>query len=149
MAAGLRIQVNHISAFQEAFEATVQALSADMDLRPELTIDYELAFEDINAGLIDAIESLQPFGVASPKPLFMTPDIRVMSSKIVGSRHRRMVLRQTSSPRNVRLEAIQFNIDPEKPLPDKFERIAFELQWNLWNGNRKPQLAINAFEAER
>jgi len=148
MAAGLRVQTNHIPAFQEAFEATIQVLSADTDLSPVLTIDYELAFEDINAGLIDAIESLQPFGVAIPKPLFMASDIRVRSSKIVGSNHRRMSLSQASAPRNVRFDAIQFNIDQEKVLPDHFERIAFELQWNRWNGNRKPQLLINAFDAE-
>ncbi len=148
MAAGLRIQTAYIPAFQEAFEAAIQSLSTDTDMTPVLTIDCELDFKAINSALIDEIESLQPFGVASPKPLFMTRDVGVLSSKIVGTRHRRMVLNQSSAPRNVRFDAIQFNLEPEKPLPDHFERIAFELQWNRWNGNCRPQLVINAYAVE-
>ena len=146
MAAGLKIQTEHIPAFQEAFETTIQSLSADTDLAPALTIDCELDFKDIDEALIDAIESMQPYGASCPKPLFLAHDVRVRSSKMVGTVHRRMVLSQVSDPRNARFDAIQFNVQPGKASSEHFERIAFELQWNRWNGNRRPQLVVTAAE---
>ena len=144
MAAGLRIQTDRIPAFRDALDAAVRAQSTDVDLTPVIKIDAEIDFGAINATLLDAIESLQPFGTENPKPLFMARKVNVRSSQIVGSAHRRMVLSQASTANPSTFEAIQFNIDPHKVLPDYFDRIAFELQWNRWNGKSKPQLVITA-----
>jgi single-stranded-DNA-specific exonuclease len=144
MAAGLRIQTDHIADFQQALETTIQAMAADSDRPPDLAIDCELDLGNIDSPLIDAIQALQPFGVAIPKPLFMARNVRVCSSKIVGSGHRRMVLSPSAPSRNIRLDAIQFNVGQDKALPKRFARIAFELQWNRWNGNKKAQLVVAA-----
>ena len=146
MAAGLRIQKDKISAFRDALDVSVQSQSANVDLTPVITIDSELDFGAINGSLLDAIESLQPFGTENPKPLFMAHKVKVCSSQFVGGAHRRMVLSQASSPCKARFEAIQFNIDTNAILPDYFDRIAFELQWNRWNGKAKPQLVITAVQ---
>ena len=146
MAAGLRIQTDQIPAFRDALDQSIQSQSISADLTPVITIDCEIDFNVIDDGLLDAVESLQPFGCESPKPLFMTRNVQVCSSQIVGGSHRRMVLRQVSLPNNLRLDAIQFNIDPDAVLPDSFDRVAYEVQWNRWNGNVKPQLVITAIQ---
>jgi len=146
MAAGLRIQTVQIPDFQQALETTIQAMSVDTDLTPDLAIDCELDLGNVDRPLIDAIQALQPFGVALPKPLFMARNVRVCSSKIVGSGHRRMVLSPSALSRNIRLDAIQFNVGQDKAPPKRFARIAFELQWNRWNGNQKAQLVVVAVD---
>ena len=40
------------------------------------------------------------------------------------------------------IAAIQFNVNPNKALPDAFARVAFRLQWNRWNGRKVAQLVI-------
>ena len=146
MAAGLRLQADQIPAFRDALDASIQIQSVSLDLTPVLTIDSELKFDAINGTLLDAIESLHPYGTGNPKPVFMTRKVTVCSSQIVGGVHRRMVLRQASMPNNARFDAIQFNVDPDATPPDQFDRIAYELQRNRWNGNVKPQLVITAVQ---
>jgi hypothetical protein len=77
----------------------------------------------------------------------MSRDVHVASSQIVANQHRRMVLRQNAAAGH-HFHAIQFNIDPSEPRPEHFARIAFELQWNYWNGNRTAQLVIAAGQPE-
>ena len=142
MAAGLKINNENISQFQEAFEDLVADTVHTEAFIPSHTIDYELNFEDITPELVDALEALAPFGPENPEPLFMAKDVAVVSSKIVGKNHRRMVLRQNSIPPARSINAIQFNVDLQNPLIKVFERIAFKLQWNRWRGKKSIQIVI-------
>ena len=142
MAAGLKIKIGLIPQFQEAFEDIIAGAVRTEAFLPSHTIDYELNFEDITSELVDELETLAPFGPENPEPLFMAKDVAVVSSKIVGKNHRRMVLRQNSIRAGRTINAIQFNVDLETPLVKVFERIAFRLQWNRWKGNKNIQMII-------
>ncbi len=139
MAAGLGIRTDNIAAFKADFQQAAAA-GGECLPEPELCIDCGLDFERITAKLIDDIETLQPFGTGNSQPLFMAADVRVDRSRLVGGRHRRMHLRQTPAGRS--FPAIQFNIDPARPLPDRLGQMAFHLQWNRWNGKKSAQLVI-------
>jgi single-stranded-DNA-specific exonuclease len=142
MAAGLKIKTDNIPHFQEAFEDLISSTAHAEAFVPSYSIDYELDFENITSGLVDELESLAPFGPENPEPLFMAKDVAVISSKIVGKNHRRMVLKQDSIRTGRTITAIQFNVDLENPLVKVFERIAFRLQWNRWNGRKTIQIII-------
>jgi hypothetical protein len=43
------------------------------------------------------------------------------------------------------LNAIQFQINPDRPLPKHFSQLAFRLQWNRWNGRRRLQIVVEDF----
>jgi single-stranded-DNA-specific exonuclease len=83
-----------------------------------------------------------PFGTENPEPLFMIADVTVLSSKIVGKNHRRMILRQLSAPNSPSLQAIQFNVNPRVSNIQKFSKMVFKLRWNRWKGNKTAQLVI-------
>lgn len=142
MAAGLRVMENNLGKFREAFEKQVLSLTTDVESAPEVIIDCELALSDISDALIDEIESLEPYGAGNPNPLFRANDLQVRQSQIVGGAHRRMLLCHSGGTRQRSIGAIQFNVDPDKPLPDAFDRVAFRLQWNRWNGRKVAQLVI-------
>jgi len=144
MAAGLTIKSENIPRFQEHFENAIQDISSDGDFIQTISIDLELDFDRITDHLIDELESLEPFGEGNPEPLFMARDIRVATSKIVGKNHRRMTLTQKLSDRRMSrpVNAIQFNINPEQGLPNRFHQIAFRLGWNRWNGRRTAQITL-------
>ena len=142
MAAGLTIKAKNLMEFQRMFELTVTGMVRSDDRTPRLTVDTEIHFDDISAKLIDEIENLSPFGTDNPEPVFMAQNIKVVSSKIVGKNHRRMVLAHDVQPSGKPVPAIRFNATDNLLKETTFSRIAFRLRWNRWNGNKTVQLVI-------
>ncbi len=143
MAAGLRIKTEKIEQFQRKFDNAVGRMIKQDDILPKIYIDYELCFDDISASLIDEIESLKPFGTGNPEPIFMTRNVKVVSSKIVGGNHRRMILKQPSGRTGATINAIHFNINTGS-LKEKYDQIAFRLRWNRWNKRKTGEIVIEA-----
>lgn len=142
MAAGLKIEAAKIDIFKNVFDDIITKITNPEDFNPLLRIDLEVDFEDISEKLIDEIERLKPFGRNNEEPVFMSRDITVVSSDIVGKNHRRMRLMQSSNSKNKAFNAIRFNIPPGFESIDHFEKIAFQLRWNRWNGHKSIQLII-------
>jgi single-stranded-DNA-specific exonuclease len=142
MAAGLSLAFENLEVFQNRFDDAVSEQLAPDDLVPKLTIDQELEFTEISERLIDEIESLAPFGSGNSEPLFMATKVSVASSKIVGGNHRRMVLTQSRNSADKKINAIHFNADTGQPLMDSFDKIAFKIRWNRWQGTKTAQLVI-------
>jgi single-stranded-DNA-specific exonuclease len=142
MAAGLTIRAEKLGEFQDAFENAVSKMTCPEDWIPKLTIDAEIVLADITEGLIDEIERLSPFGTGNPEPVFAARNVKVVSSKIVGKNHRKMVLIQDADPAAKPVAAIRFNAQGPMQTQASFDRIAFRLRWNRWNGNRTIQLII-------
>lgn len=143
-AAGIEIAPAEIERFSRQFEATVCATGAPQADRANLQIDCRLPLDQISDRLIDELEQLKPFGMQNPEPLFMAQNVCVLSSKIVGERHRRMRLCQEGASTTRPIEAIWFNSDPTFSRQKIFEHLAYRLQWNRWNGRQKAQLVIAA-----
>jgi single-stranded-DNA-specific exonuclease len=146
MAAGLKIKTERIGRFESNFENFVHDVTKPYDFIPKIYIDYELAFGDISESLIDEIESLNPFGPGSPEPIFMAGNITVVSSKIVGKHHRRMLLKQSGENTDRTFQAIHFNGITGIPIKQNFDRMAFRLRWNRWNGRKTAQIVIEEIE---
>ena len=142
MAAGLSIKIDNIGLFKKEFENTVIKMSLQEDSLPFVSIDHELGFNDVNPNLIDEIDSLKPFGAGNPEPVFLARNVTVISSEIVGEKHRRMLLSQFPGKEEKSYNAIHFNIDPDLDENIFFEEMAFRLRWNRWNGNKSIQLVI-------
>ena len=142
MAAGLKIRQENIADFQNAFENVIQRMAQPGDLTPTLSIDSKLDFNTISDVLVSELESLMPFGAGNPEPLFMTADVAVVSAKIVGKNHRRMILRQSSTPNTPAFQAIQFNVDSDVSIKKHFSQIVFKLRWNRWKNRKTVQLMV-------
>lgn len=142
MAAGLTIKAENISRFRKHFEKAVRKKTTPSDFLQTVLVDYELGFDEISGELIDALESLEPYGEGNPEPLFMTRNVKVLSSEIVGGSHRRMTLKQVSEKPGRPVNAIHFNIDTDARLREHFHQIAFRLRWNRWNGRQTAQIII-------
>jgi single-stranded-DNA-specific exonuclease len=142
MAAGLQIREENIADFQNAFESEIQRTSSPETLVPAIQIDSELEVSDISDDLIDELELLMPFGVGNPEPLFLARDVKVVSSKIVGQNHRRMVLSQTSGSATATIAAIHFNVNDDDAKKFHFDQMVFRLHWNRWNGKKTAQIVV-------
>jgi single-stranded-DNA-specific exonuclease len=142
MAAGLKIKAENIDTFKNLFENIVSRMAKPADFIPKVTIDCRLDLVNISDKLIDELESLKPFGIANHEPLFMTKEVNIVSSKRVGNHHRQMVLEQKTGKTKKTFNAIQFNVDTRIPLENTFDRMAYRVRWNRWNGRKNAQIII-------
>jgi single-stranded-DNA-specific exonuclease len=143
LAAGLTVRSENIRKLQAAFEDAVIRLTTT-DNGPCLEIDSEIEFSQISPKLLDELESLEPFGLDNPTPIFAARQVHVTSAGIVGKYHRRMTLRQSSSSGDT-IDAIHFNLKPDTPRAQRFERLAFRLQWNQYRGKKRVQIVVKDF----
>ena len=72
----------------------------------------------------------------------MARNVKAISSKIVGKRHRKMILVQDVQPPGKPVPAICFNAEDRLLQETTFSRMAFRLRWNRWNSNKLLQLVI-------
>lgn len=140
-AAGLRLPADNIDRFRTALDEQVRKAAAPNTFIPKITLDSELDFKEISADLLDELETLKPYGAGHPEPLFVAHRVKVAFSKEVGGRHRRLVLSQEPASGR-RIAAIHFNPERRAARATHFERIAFRLRWNVWNGRRSLQLTV-------
>lgn len=75
-AAGMTLKEENYVAFKEAFEKTVQETIHPDLLIPEISVDAEINFSDINPKLIRLLNQFEPFGPQNMTPVFMTKNIK-------------------------------------------------------------------------
>ena len=136
--------VENIRKLQQAFEETVTRLTESYSNGPCLEIDSEIEFHQISPELLDELKSLEPYGSENPTPIFAAKEIHVVSAAMVGKHHRRMSLMQ-SSHGGPTIDAIQFNLTPETPRADRFDCLAFRLQWNQYRGKKRIQIVVEDY----
>jgi single-stranded-DNA-specific exonuclease len=145
MAAGLSLPTVHLTEFKTRLETVVGQM---MDAHPPvetLTIDAHVPLNRVTPALMDELDRLGPFGQGNPYPLFMDTDVHIQSCRIVGDRHRQLVM-QTASGGNGRHRGIQFNVDKQLETGQRLRRIAYRPQWNVWNGKKELQFLIKAVD---
>ncbi|MGZ5246047.1 MAG: single-stranded-DNA-specific exonuclease RecJ [Flavitalea sp.] len=142
-AAGMTIEIEKIPEFQQRFEEVVaSSITADL-LTPEIVIDSEIDFEDINQGFYNIIHQMEPFGPDNLKPVFVTRNCTNHGCKIVKENHIRFSIKQ----HDIMLTGIGFQIAHKYPCIDSGEPfdIVYTLDENEWNGRKQLQLKIIDF----
>lgn len=139
-AAGFTARNENLPALQERLQSLArQALSA-VDLVPCLQIDAELILGAELYDLYDQIALLQPFGEGNPEPVFLSRGLQVGSRQAVGQEGQH--LRLAVSDGQVWWDAIAFRRGPEtEQLPDRID-LAYQLDMNEWNGQKRMQLIV-------
>jgi len=91
-ACGLTIEPDNFPSFRELFEAGVARQAQDGTSRA-LLIDAELGPGEVDRALVDALESLEPFGPGNPEPFFLVRGVRVGErTRLVGKGHLKLDL---------------------------------------------------------
>jgi len=94
MAAGLTIQEKNLDLFAERFRQTARGLLSNKDLQPQLRLDHEISFSELNFDFVGWHEMLQPFGNGNPQPFFLARAVEsVAAPRVVGERHLQLRLR--------------------------------------------------------
>jgi len=136
-AAGLSIDESTLEAFIESFDQVASGLLSPEDLIPELSVDMVLKPEEIGCELAEALETLAPFGMGNPQPVFVLEGARVADKRVLKERH--LKLRLITGKHS--FDAIGFNMVEGRNIPEIID-VAFSLEINEWNGRKSVQLRL-------
>lgn len=140
-AAGLSMLPENVDAFRQKFEEVVSAEIEDHLLIPEIKIDAEINFADINPTFYNIICQMEPFGPENMRPTFIAKAVTDTGySKIAKELHLRFVLRQGG----VTITGIGFNLAEKFDLLQNKQPIdvVFTLDENEWEGKKSIQLKV-------
>src|SRR6186713_461109 len=140
-AAGLTLELKKVDAFRNKFEEIVSATIHPELLIPEIIIDAEINFRDIQWPFYNILQQMEPFGPENLRPVFVSKKVwNTGYSKIVKEEHIKFSLKQN----NVTLNGIGFKmfdkfhlLQMNKPLD-----VVFKIDENEWNGNKTLQLRV-------
>lgn len=138
-AAGLSLLPENVGAFTKKFEEVVSASIPDNLLIPEIIIDTEISFAELNQNFYNIITRMEPFGPENMRPVFVVKNVQDTGySKIVKDLHIRFVVKQDKFS----FTGIGFNLSEKFPMLKKPVDIVFTLDENEWNGNISLQLKV-------
>jgi len=146
-AAGLALKPENLKAFKERFETFAsERLTTDM-MVPEIEIDEELYFNDINFKFYRILRQFAPFGPGNMSPLFVSNNmIDTGFAKLVGKndqKHLKFEAVHTNHSGNP-IKAIAFNlgVHHKKMVKGKSFKVCYHLDENNWLGNTNLQLRV-------
>ncbi|TAD83823.1 MAG: single-stranded-DNA-specific exonuclease RecJ [Bacteroidetes bacterium] len=140
-AAGLTMPIEHVEQFRQRFEAVVAASIAPEMLIPEISIDAEVQFKEINHRFYDIICQMEPFGPGNMRPVFLAKGVKnTERSRIVKENHIKFSLSQGGHT----MDGIGFNMADKFAILQQANSIdvVFTLDQNLWNGTISIQLKV-------
>ena len=140
MAAGLTLHQSRFQDFRAAFLAFARETLDPAQLEPRLYLDAELTLGEIDYRLLEQHESLQPFGMGNPQPLFCARGVTLAGEpRIMKEKHLSLMLRQSGDE----YRAVWFGAASEE-LPRLPWDIAFHIERNEWQGSVSPQIHVRA-----
>ncbi len=149
-AAGLTLTEDNYLNFKQKFEEVVTSQITTKLLTPELSIDAELNFSEIDDKFNRILKQFAPFGPENLAPVFLTKKaIDSGYAKTVGAddKHLKCFIKQTNS--SGQFGGIGFNLGNKIDLfKEKSVSVAYNLDENEWNGKCTLQLRIKDIKPE-
>jgi single-stranded-DNA-specific exonuclease len=137
-AAGLSIQAQNIESFSVALESYAHRVLSPEHLVPRLSYDLELSLDEIDENLHDELQTLAPFGMGNPEPVFMSRNLKVQQASVVGGKHVRFRVQQGGYS----LACIAFGFAPQLDILQGRVDMLFQVDVNTWKGRTSLQLKV-------
>jgi single-stranded-DNA-specific exonuclease len=141
-AAGLSIDPKNIDGFREKFKSVSGEKLEEKDLIPNLEIDTEIEFNQINDNLVELLEKFAPFGPQNNRPIFLTGNVEIEGQPyVVGNNH----LKAKFKKGGITFDSIGFGMgDMVKPLCMRGVQstLVYLIEKVKWNEVEKIQLRL-------
>jgi single-stranded-DNA-specific exonuclease len=137
MAAGCTIAEADFDVFEQGLSQVAQEWLDAATLQRRMDTDGPLKPEYLRVDLIDTLHS-EVWGQGFAPPVF-SEEMEVLSQRLVGEKHLKLRLKHQGQP----VDAIWFG--RTEPLPAR-ALLAFRLDANEWNGERRVQLLVEGMQ---
>ena len=143
-AAGMTLQEENYEKFKKAFENQVKNSILEEQREPQISVDMELNFADIDDRTIRVLKQFEPFGPLNMTPVFISNNVYDTGyGKPMGSKeeHLKLFLKQNNSEG---FPAIGFGLGEKYNLITNRNsvEIVYSISENEWNGKTSLQLNL-------
>jgi single-stranded-DNA-specific exonuclease len=142
-ACGFTIEESKLPDFKKAMIELAEKKLSEENLKPLLNIDVELPLMEVDWQLNEELEKFEPFGQGNEKPLFLTRNLKVVGFQSVGKDNQHLRIMVADENGNIR-KTIGFCFGDwcqKLKVGDRVD-LVFEVDVNVWNGNKELQLKI-------
>ncbi|CAM4440993.1 single-stranded-DNA-specific exonuclease RecJ [Flavobacterium terrigena] len=143
-AAGMTLKEENYLNFKNAFENEVKNTIHPDLLIPEISVDFEMDFSDIDEKFMRILKQFEPFGPENMTPVFMSKNVVDSGyAKTLGNdeEHLKVFVKQNGSPN---FNGIGFGLGKKITIVknrNPFEAV-YVVEENEWNGNVSLQLQL-------
>src|SRR2546423_13283267 len=147
-AAGLSIRRECLPEFRRRLNEHAASCLTEVDLTPAISIDTEVAANDLNFQLSQDLKLLEPFGAGNPRPDFLAGNLRVLGdAQVIKEQHLKF---RVAGENNRPFEAIWWRgVEQTTARPQANQRIdlAYELEADRWMGDIRLQMNVKDLRA--
>jgi single-stranded-DNA-specific exonuclease len=146
-AAGLTMEACRVPEFRARINAYADAVLEPDQLRPRLRIDAPLSLKAITPDLVRGLDSLGPFGMGNPRPIFHASPVEIVDGpRSIKERHLSMTFNQEGR----RFRAIAWRAAEQADFLDRNRagvNLAFSLERNEYKGETYLELNVADIKA--
>ena len=141
-AAGFTVRSERIDSLRARLMDLAQPALAGEKGEPRLVLDAQLSFAEIDGGLFQFVQQVEPCGSGNPEPLFASFNVGVVERRAVGSGREHLKLKLRQKGRTI--SAIAFRQGHlAEGLPERID-VAYRLQANDYWGTPEIELDVEA-----
>lgn len=144
-AAGFTVLNENVDALRNRLLEVAADTLDGQDLAPSLDIDAELPLSQCGMQLAETLAKLEPCGEANKAPVFMTRGVTICEPRRLGAEGKH--LKMDLNGGGALVEAIAFRMGDEAENLPLVADVAYTLEVNEWNGQRRVQLNIQDIRA--
>ena len=146
LAAGFTIETEKLDELEKRLKSLADQQLDEEKLTPTLKIDLELNLSDLSFALFERLQEFEPFGFGNPEPVFLSRNLTVGDTRLVGNSSQHLKLRLSSGDPALVFEAIAFGVDDETKRLKKGDKVdaVYNFDENEWNGTTNLQLRVKA-----
>jgi single-stranded-DNA-specific exonuclease len=140
-AAGFTVRNEKLPELMSRLKSIAEAQLRGKDLRPTISADMEIPLSQLNFDLLKQLAYFEPTGYGNPDAVFISRDVKVKSSRLVGAdgRHLKLTL---EDERGIAYDAIGFRMGQlQTTLPPRID-VAYSFELNDYNGRSSLQLNL-------
>jgi single-stranded-DNA-specific exonuclease len=146
-AAGLTMEAARVPEFRARINAYADDVLEPDQLRPRLRIDAPLSLKAITPDLVRGLDSLGPFGMGNPRPIFHASPVEIVEGpRSIKERHLSMTFNQEGR----RFRAIAWRAAEQAEFLDRNRagvNLAFSLERNEYKGETYLELNVADIKA--
>ncbi len=136
-AAGFSIKEQNINKLSERLNNIAQREFENLDISKSIKPDSYISFSDINYDFCNQLNSIGPFGIMNPTPIFWTRKCRIINIYTLRGGHLKITLDDGTSS----IQALKWNNSANLKINELVD-IAFYIEINNWNNSKKIQLNL-------
>lgn len=133
---------NRRQAFQAWWQTQVGQALGQARLEKVLSIEGQAQLKDFSPAALDFLESLGPYGIDHPRPIFLIGQSALQSLALAGAQQQHLRLVIVQDQVSVKCIGFRLGVRASSLTPGQRLDVVVEASWNIWRHQKEPQFKI-------